>query len=340
MARSLALQSGAEQLATGSRELADGVRKLVDSTNQMSVDLAAASAFLLSLRHDAGASVSTSGFFIPPSALADTDLREAAEIFVSPDGHTVRYSFTTTLNPFSTDAMDQVSQVIAVARSAQPNTALADAQIDVAGFPAINHDLRELYNHDLRFVMIVTLAVVFLILVLLLRAIVAPLHLIASVVISYLSALGVGVIAFQWIGGQDLSWSVPGMAFIVLVAVGADFNLMMISRVREESSHNVTAGVVRAIKATGPVITSAGAIFAASMFGLAFGSVTTMVQIGVIVGIGLLIDTCIVRAVLTPALTTLIGRANWWPTLWGRKAIPIEEPEPEPLRVDEPMAVA
>ena len=161
-------------------------------------------------------------------------------------------------------------------------------------------------------------------------------------VISYLSALGVGVLLFQVVLGQELSWNVPGMAFIVLVAVGADYNMLLMHRVREESSHDVSAGMIKTIGTTGGVITSAGLIFAASMFGLLFGSVTGMVQSGFIIGVGLLIDTFLVRTVTVPALTVLIGRANWWPTLRGRRAIPIEEQESEsePLRVDEPMAVA
>jgi RND superfamily putative drug exporter len=316
------LQAGADQLADGSHQLSDGVRNLVDSTNKIADGLQTASQFLLGLKHDAGAA-SMGGFFIPPSALTNTDLRQAAEIFVSPDGHTVRYLFQTTLNPFGTAAMDQVNQVVDTAHSAQPNTMLAEAEITVAGFPAVNRDLRDYYNHDLRLIMTATLLVVFLILVLLLRAIVAPLHLIVSVVISYLSALGVGVIAFQFIGGQQLSWSVPGMAFIVLVAVGADYNMLLISRVRDESPHSVREGVVKTIGTTGGVITSAGLIFAASMFGLLFGSITGMVQSGFIIGIGLLIDTFLVRTITVPALAVLIGRANWWPTLWGRRAIPL-----------------
>jgi RND superfamily putative drug exporter len=223
--------------------------------------------------------------------------------------------------------MGQVQHVIAVARDAQPNTELADAKVSVTGFPALNNDLREYYNHDLRFIMIVTLAVVFLILAVLLRAVVAPLHLIVSVVISYLSALGIGVVAFQFIGGLQLSWSVPGMAFIVLVAVGADYNMLLISRVRDESPHDMRAGVIKTVGTTGGVITSAGLIFAASMFGLLFGNISGMVQAGFIIGVGLLVDTFLVRTVTVPALAVLIGRANWWPTLWGRRAIPLSVEE-------------
>ena len=147
-------------------------------------------------------------------------------------------------------------------------------------------------------------------LIVLLRALVAPLHLIGSVVISYLSALGIGVIAFQFILGQQLSWSVPGMAFIVLVAVGADYNLLLISRVRDESPHGVRSGVIRTVGSTGGVITSAGVIFAASMFGLLFGSITGMVQVGLTIGVGLLLDTFVVRTITVPAMAVLCGQGN------------------------------
>jgi putative drug exporter of the RND superfamily len=298
---------------------------------------------LLSLKHDASNNPSMGGFFVPPQALVDTDLHKAAEIFVSPDGHTVRYLIQTSLNPFGIPAMDQVNEITKVGRHAQPNTELADASISMAGFPAVNRDLRDYYDHDLHLIIVATLIVVFLILVVLLRAIVAPLHLIVSVVISYLSALGVGVIAFQFIGVQQLSWSVSGMAFIVLVAVGADYNMLLISRVRDESPHSVTEGVIKTVATTGGVITSAGLIFAASMFGLLFGSIASMTQAGFIIGVGLLIDTFLVRTVTVPALAVLIGRANWWPTLWGRRAIrlgDVPSPQTEPFSMVDEICTA
>ena len=137
-----------------------------------------------------------------------------------------------------------------------------------------------------RFIIIATIIVVLLILIALLRAIVAPLYLIGSVLISYLSALGIGVIVFQFILGQELHWSVPGLTFIMLVAVGADYNMLLISRIRDESPHGVRSGVIRTVGSTGGVITAAGLIFAASMFGLVFASISTMVQAGFVLGIG------------------------------------------------------
>jgi putative drug exporter of the RND superfamily len=307
------LQHGADALAEAGRRLAGGVQELVDQTKKVGAGLADASAFLRAMKYDA-ANPAMAGFYIPPQVLTQDEFKKAAAVFMSPDGHAARYVIQTKLNPFSTEAMDQLNSIVDTARGAQPNTSLADASISMAGYPATLRDVRSYYNHDIKFIITMTIIVVLLILIALLRAIVAPLYLIASVVISYLSALGVGVVVFQFLLGQELSWSVPGLAFIVLVAVGADYNMLLISRIRDESSHGMRAGVIRTVGSTGAVITSAGLIFAASMFGLMFGSISGMVQAGFVIGIGLLLDTFLVRTITVPAMAVLVGRANWWPS--------------------------
>jgi putative drug exporter of the RND superfamily len=307
------LQNGANQLADGSRKLAEGVQALVDQTKKMGAGLNDASGFLMAMKY--GASAPTmAGFFIPPQVLTRDDFQKAAGIFISPDGHAARYLVQTKLNPFSIAAMDQVNLILDTAHQAQPNTTLSDAKVSMAGISAGLRDTRDYYNKDFTFIIVATVIIVFLILVALLRAIVAPLYLICSVVVSYLSALGIGVIVFQLILGQELHWTVPGLAFIILVAVGADYNLLLISRIREESPHGVRLGVIRTVGSTGGVITAAGLIFAASMFGLLFGSISMMVQTGFVLGTGLLLDTFLVRTVTVPAIATLVGRANWWPS--------------------------
>jgi putative drug exporter of the RND superfamily len=157
-----------------------------------------------------------------------------------------------------------------------------------------------------------TIFVVLFILIVLLRAIVAPLYLIGSVIISYLSALGIGVIVFQLLLHQEMHWSVPGLTFIILVAVGADYNMLLISRMRDESVHGMRSGVIRTVGSTGGVITAAGLIMAASMYGLVFSSLANVVQGGFVLGTGLLLDTFLVRTVLVPAIAVLVGQANWW----------------------------
>src|ERR1700742_4137670 len=312
-----ALQSGADQFAGGSREVADAVAQLVDQVKQMGAGLSESATFLLSLKHDA-AQPAMAGFNIPSQVLHLEEFKKAANVFMSPDGHSVRYLVQTKLNPFSTEAMDQVNSILATAKGAQPNSALSDAKVSMAGFTVGLKDTRDYYNHDIRFIIAVTLLVVMLTLMALLRAIVAPLYLVASVVISYLSAVGIGVVLFQFILGQHLHWSVPPLAFVVLVAVGADYNMLIVSRMRDESPRSMRYGIIRTLSSTGGVITAAGLIFAASMCGLLFSSIGTVVQGGVIIGIGILLDTFLVRTITVPALAALMGRANWWPSRPGR----------------------
>jgi RND superfamily putative drug exporter len=311
--RLAALQDGADKLGDGSRQLADGVRLLVDQTKKIGSGLGDASAFLLGMRNGA-AKTSMSGFYIPPQAMKEHDFKTVADIFMSPDGHATRFLIQTKLNPFSTAAMDQINAITNAAHSAQPNTALADARVSMTGMTVGLRDTRDYYNQDTEFIVVATIVIVLLILIGLLRAIVAPLYLILSVLISYASALGIGVIVFQFILGQELHWSAPGLTFILLVAVGADYNLLLISRIRDESPNGVRSGVIRTVGSTGAVITSAGLIFAASMFGLTFASITTMVQIGFIIGVGILLDTFLVRTITVPAVAALVGQANWWPS--------------------------
>ena len=322
------LRQGADRLAGGSRQVAGGVDQLVDQVKVMAAGLDEASAFLLTMKDDA-ADPSMAGFNIPPEVLGLAEFQKAAKAFISPDGHSVRYLVQTKLNPFSSEAMDQVNQISDVARGAQPNTTLADATISMGGFPAALRDTRDYYEHDIRFIIVVTLIVVLLTLMVLLRSIVAPLYLVGSVVISYFAAIGIGVLVFQFLLGQQLHWSVPPLAFVVLVAVGADYNMLFVSRMRDESPHSMRYGVIRTLSSTGGVITAAGLIFAASMGGLLFSSIGIVVQGGFVIGVGILLDTFVVRTITVPAIAALVGRANWWPSRVGaRRSASSKAPPP------------
>jgi RND superfamily putative drug exporter len=315
------LQQGANRLAGGSREVAGGVDELVKQVKVIAAGLNEASAFLLTMRNNAS-DPSQAGFNIPNEVLTLPDFKKAAGAYISPDGHSVRYLVQTKLNPFSSEAMDQVNAISDIARGAQPNTTLADASISMGGFPAALRDTRDYYEHDIRFIIAVTLIVVLLTLMVLLRAILAPLYLVGSVVISYFAAIGIGVLTFQFLFGQQLHWSVPPLAFVVLVAVGADYNMLLVSRMRDESPRSVRYGVIRTLSSTGGVITAAGLIFAASMAGLLFSSIGIVVQGGFVIGVGILLDTFVVRTITVPAMAALVGRANWWPSREGPRRSP------------------
>ena len=331
------VQTGVNDLASAGRQVADGVQLLVDQVKRMGAGLGQASSFLMAMGQDASGP-SMAGFNIPAGVLNTDDFKKLARSFISPDGHSVRYFIQTDLNPFSTAAMDQVNRILDTAKGAQPNTTLSDASISISGYPVTLRDTRDYYDRDIQLIVVMTIIVVLLILTALLRAIVAPLYLVGSVILSYLSAVGIGVLGFQVILRQELHWSVPGLAFVVLVAVGADYNMLLASRLRDESPFGVRSGVIRTVRSTGGVITAAGLIFAASMFGLLFSSIGAVVQSGFVIGVGILVDTFVVRTITVPAIAALLGRASWWPARpWERS--PPEEP-PKKVSVFEAVAEA
>ncbi|MFN6549085.1 RND family transporter [Mycolicibacterium septicum] len=321
------LQNGINQLASGARALATGVHTLADSNIQMLSGMSQIAAQLQnSARATAGSDAAT-GFYLPPEAFDNRQFADVAKHFLSPDGKTARFAIDTNTDPYSGEAMNLARQITDVANTARPNTSLDQATVSVAGFPAVNSDIQRLLSSDFTQLAIATLVIVGLILIALLRALIAPLYLLGTVVLNYLASLGIGVIVFQWILGHQIAWPVPLLAFIILVAVGADYNMLLVSRLREESTHNIRVGVLRTVATTGSVITSAGLIFAASMFGLMIGSVAIMIQTGLIIGCGLLLDTFLVRTLTVPAIATLLRHASWWPQ---RPTTPTTHPTPTP----------
>ena len=160
------------------------------------------------------------------------------------------------------------------------------------------------------------LGLIFLILCALLRAVVAPLYLIATVVLSYAFALGVSYLIFDGLFNQpDSDPGLPTFAFIFLVALGVDYNIFLISRIREEAGHQETKeAVITGLERTGGVITSAGLILAGTFCALMTLPLDSFLQIGFTVAFGLLVDTFLVRTVLVPAIAFKLGERNWWPS--------------------------
>jgi RND superfamily putative drug exporter len=212
----------------------------------------------------------------------------------------------------------------------------ADAK--VGGQTALTVDMGNANSHDNRLIIPIVLVVVLLILSLLLRAIVAPLLLIATVVLSFGAALGVSTLLFDHVFGfKGADSSFPLFIFVFLVALGVDYNIFLMTRVREEAQRAGTRqGMLAGLAATGGVITSAGLVMASTF--VVFGTIPIVVftEIGVAVAFGVLLDTFIVRSVMVPALTLDLGRWMWWPSgLAAKRDLPVREPggEQEPAQV-------
>ena len=186
----------------------------------------------------------------------------------------------------------------------------------VGGGSAIQYDFDEAIESDLKLIAPIALLVIGVILAILLRSLVAPLVLIASVVLSFLCTLGLSVLFIRFVvGDAGIDASIPTFAFIFLVALGIDYTIFLMARVREEARHHGTReGMLRAISATGPVITSAGIILAGTFSVLMTLPVTFTFDLGFMVALGILLDTFIVRTIMVPAAVELIGDKIWWPS--------------------------
>ena len=226
----------------------------------------------------------------------------------------VRYEVTLSEPPYSRAAYDVIPDLRDAARAAAGPTAL------VGGPTAEEADLRESAKRDNLVIPPLVLAVIFVILAVLLRAIAAPVVLIATVILSFLAALGVSVIAFEIVGFAGESPTLPLFGFIFLVALGVDYNIFLMARVREESArHGTREGMLRGLAVTGGVITSAGIVLAGTFLVLGVLPLVTLTEIGFLVAFGVLLDTLVVRSILVPALTLDLGDRIWWPSSLTRR---------------------
>ncbi|MFI6642434.1 MMPL family transporter [Streptomyces sp. NPDC050504] len=193
--------------------------------------------------------------------------------------------------------------------------ALPDAQALVGGHTAQQYDTQATAKQDRLLIVPVVLVVILAILTMLLRSLLMPLLLVATVALNYLATLGVASLVFQnLLGFSGTDASVPLYGFVFLVALGVDYNIFLMSRVREESlRHGVREGVLRGLAATGGVITSAGVVLAATFAALGVIPLAFLLQIAFIVAFGVLLDTLVVRSLLVPALARDIGSRAWWP---------------------------
>lgn len=244
---------------------------------------------------------------------------------IETSGDLAKFDVTLKAAPSTQAAFDAIEHIRQVAKASAGSDAL------VGGMDAVTLDTNNASDHDQKLIIPLVLVVVLVILGLLLRAITAPVVLIVTVILSYAAALGASTLVFNHVfgfAGQDVS--VPLLTFIFLVALGIDYNIFLMARVREEAEHAGTrAGMLKGLAVTGGVITSAGLVLAGTFAVLAILPLVIMSEIGFTVAFGVLLDTLIVRSVLVPALTLDIGRRMWWPSRLAHRAVPMPEAEAE-----------
>jgi putative drug exporter of the RND superfamily len=279
---------------------------------------------MINVGNDYDKSRSDGFFYMPREAFDNEDVKTGMQLMMSPDGKAARFIVTHEGNAMGPEGVQHVEAFPQAIQIALKETSLSGAKIYIGGAGSNNKDIKEYAASDLLIVAIAAFVLIFLIMMFLTRSLMAALVIPGTVAFSFAGAFGLSVLIWQHLIGLHLHWLVLPITFIILVAVGSDYNLLLIARVRDEIHAGLHTGLVRALGSTGGVVTSAGLVFAFTMLAMLTSDLKTIGQVGSTVCIGLLLDTLIVRSFIVPCLIRLLGPWFWWPTLVRSR--PLREP--------------
>jgi putative drug exporter of the RND superfamily len=265
------------------------------------------------------AAKSDESFYLPPDVFQNADFKRAINSFLSPDGKAARFFISHKGDPATAAGIARIDQIRLAAEEALKTTPMEDAKIYLAGTASTFKDFHDGSTYDLWIAAVGALCLIFVIMLLITRSLIAALVIVGTVGLSLGASFGLSVLFWQHILDIKLHWMVLPMSVIILLAVGSDYNLLLVSRMKEEIGAGLNTGIIRAMGGTGKVVTNAGLVFAFTMMSMAISDLRIIAQVGTTIGLGLLFDTLVVRSFMTPSIAALIGRWFWWPQLVRRR---------------------
>jgi putative drug exporter of the RND superfamily len=259
------------------------------------------------------ASKNDDSFYLPPEVFDNPDFKRGLKMFVSPDGKAVRFIISHEGDPATAEGISHIDKIKNAAFEAIKGTPLEGSRIYLGGTAATYKDMQHGSNYDLLIAGISSLCLIFIIMLILTRSVVAAAVIVGTVLLSLGTSFGLSVLIWQDILGIPLHWMIIAMSVIILLAVGSDYNLLLVSRFKEEIQAGLKTGIIRAMAGTGAVVTSAGLVFAFTMGSMVVSDLRVVGQVGTTIGLGLLFDTLIIRSFMTPSIAAILGRWFWWP---------------------------
>ena len=259
------------------------------------------------------ASKNDDSFYLPPEVFQNADFQRAMTSFLSPDGKAARFIISHKGDPATPEGIARIDQLRTAAEEALKTTPLEDSKIYIAGTASTFKDFHDGSQYDLFIAGIGALCLIFMIMLIITRSLIAALVIVGTVGLSLGASFGLSVLFWQYILGIKLHWMVLPMSVIVLLAVGSDYNLLLVSRMKEEIARGINTGIIRAMGGTGKVVTNAGLVFAFTMASMVVSDLRIIGQVGTTIGLGLMFDTLVVRSFMTPSIAALLGRWFWWP---------------------------
>jgi RND superfamily putative drug exporter len=299
-------RSATHDLLSLSETLGPQMRQLTDYMNEIATQFQGSAA---------------ADFYMPQRALSDPRYTAALSHLIYENGRAAYLLVYGDGSEWGGDGARRADQVRAAIKEATKEGTLTPTEVDLAGVGPVTADLQRFVARDTTLLVGAALVLIFIIITAMLRSPVAGLVVVGTVVASFASAVGASVLIWQYLLHQDLHWAVAPIAFIALIAVGADYNLLLALRIKQEATAGLRTGIVRAFGGTGGVVTTAGIVFGITMLALVGSSVLSIAQIGTTIAVGLLIDTLVVRALVVPSIVALLGRWFWWPRGLPRTAV-------------------
>ncbi|OBI20508.1 RND family transporter [Mycobacterium sp. E2497] len=259
------------------------------------------------------ASKNDDSFYLPPDVFGNRDFKRGMEMFLSPDGKAARLFILHRGDPATPEGFARVEAIKTAAEEALKTTPLENARISLGGTAAVFKDISDGASYDLMIAAISSLCLIFIIMLVITRSLAAAVVIVGTVALSLGASFGLSVLLWQHLIRMELHWLVLAMSVIILLAVGSDYNLLLVARFKQEIGAGLNTGIIRAVGGTGKVVTNAGLVFAFTMASMAVSELRVLGQVGTTIGLGLLFDTLVVRAFMTPAIAALLGRWFWWP---------------------------
>ena len=252
-------------------------------------------------------------FFLPPDALNTPDFKVGMDFFMTADGKGARIIVYHQGEAMSPEGIKQIQNVATAAQESLKGTPLSNAKLSLAGASSNYRDIQDFSYNDLIIMMLATFGLVFLIVLVITRALIGSIIVLITVMLSFAGSLGLATLVWETILGIKLHWLTIPISFIVLVGVGCDYNLLLLSRYREELPAGIKTGLIRAMAGSGNVVVTAAFVLAGTMLALLSSDVINIGQSGSTICIGLIFDMLIVRLFLVMPLARLLGPWFWWP---------------------------
>lgn len=268
------------------------------------------------------ASDTDDSFYLPPEAFDNPEFQRGLKLFLSPDGRAARMIVTHDVDPATPEGISHIEAIRKSAKEAVKGTPLAGSNIYIGGTASTYKDIADMARYDLMIAAIAALSLILLIMMFITRSLVAALLIVGTVALSLGASFGLSVLVWEHILGIELYWVIFPLAVILLLAVGSDYNLLLVSRFKEEIHAGINTGIIRAMAGSGSVVTAAGLVFAFTMASFIFSELRVLGQVGTTIALGLIFDTLIVRAFMTPSIAALLGRWFWWPVRVRQRPVP------------------